>query len=239
MRIQWEINKRIGTEPPTRWRAVFDRGTNRTQRKIIGDHGAVVCVVKTRRLIDGALIRAIFESKRDRFWPRRENRVGHERSAQRAREVVWTLWKMAAAPYQAQWPLRQIVYFARGGGVSRIAASHLRRRANAPLWPACDPRCQSDVSGRARSLILLPPWPPRCLPKPEVHRGPFHPPFPPARLSTLSEYAHHGSLYFSVKFSFFFSFLFSSLKLNKVFKFDEISESWDFIFFFFFFFLNW
>lgn len=150
--------------------------------------------------------RAIFESKRDRFWPRRENRVGHERSAQRAREVVWTLWKMAAAPYQAQWPLRQIVYFARGDGVSRIAASHLRRRANAPLWPACDPRCQSDVSGRARSLILLPPWPPRCLPKPEVHRGPFHPPFLP-RVSRPSPNTPIMAPYIS-PWSFLFSFLF-------------------------------
>lgn len=28
----------------------------------------------------------------------------------------------------------------------RRAAPHLRRRANAPLWPVCDPRCSSDVS---------------------------------------------------------------------------------------------
>lgn len=93
---------------------------------------------------------------------------GVERRHKTRQEVVWTLWKMAAAPYQAQWPLRQIVYFARGGGVSGIAMPHLRRRANAPLWPVCEPRCPSDVSKRA----ILPPSI-KVLPKLESIPGPF------------------------------------------------------------------
>lgn len=72
-------------------------------------------------LTDDALIEqssSKSSSYRDRFW----SGTRCERRHESRREVVWTLWKMAAAPYQAQWPLRQIVYFARGGGVSGIDA---------------------------------------------------------------------------------------------------------------------
>lgn len=102
---------------PTRWRDVH-MGMNPKWRESSASRAQSY---RWNTLTDDALIEqssSKSSSYRDRFW----SGTRCERRHESRREVVWTLWKMAAAPYQAQWPLRQIVYFARGGGVSGIDA---------------------------------------------------------------------------------------------------------------------
>lgn len=114
--------------------------------------------------------------------------IGGERRHKTRQEVVWTSWKMAAAPYQAQWPLRRIVYFARGGGVSRAASSAPCKRAfmaRERVWTTLS----SDVSKRA----ILPPRS-RCCPNRKLYRALSL--FPPLFRSRYVEFLHYDSITF-------------------------------------------